>query len=173
MKKNISIISAVILLLLHTGCTDEFEHPLLRDNQPEIPVTFTGSTTYGANPYYNVSLANGNISITLAVPESAPVKIKEITKIVGGGTGVTPGNVLTSGTGTLANYLTAPLAVNGTTAVFTTTIAEFNTRVAASARVTLSSIPAGGFAERAFMFLLTMEDDSTIIPVQCRIRITP
>jgi hypothetical protein len=44
--------------------------------------------------------------------------------------------------------------------------------VPASARITAAPA-AGTFTERAFMFLLTMQDDSQIIPVQCRIRVTP
>jgi hypothetical protein len=69
-------------------------------------------------------------------------------------------------------YITAPAIVNGTSYTLNTTLTEFNTKVAASAKVTAS--PAvGAFTERAFMIRLRMDDDTFIIPVQCRIRVTP
>ncbi|MEX2233421.1 MAG: hypothetical protein WD824_14755 [Cyclobacteriaceae bacterium] len=87
-----------------------------------------------------------------------------MTKVVAGASGINAG---TLGTGT--NYLAAPITVNGTTVEFTTSIAEFNSKVAASAQIPATFTEA--FREGAFMFLLTMEDDTQIIPMQLRIRI--
>ena len=64
------------------SCDEEFEGEVVKDNQPEIPVVFEGATTEGFNPYYTVSYANGNFSITVSIPEDSPLKIKEVTNVV-------------------------------------------------------------------------------------------
>jgi hypothetical protein len=169
MKLYNKIILLFLGVALFTACKNdgEYDHPIVVDNIPEVPVIFPGATTAGFNPYYTVSLANGNISIQISTAEGSPVQIKEITKMIAGATGITPGNV-----GTLANYLAAPIAVNGSSATITTTITEFNTKVAAAARVP-ATIAAGTFQERAFMFLITLEDNTTVIPQQLRMRVIP
>ncbi len=167
MKNIYSILTIFLALVVCTSCNDEWEDDLVKDNRPEIPVTFPGATTNGFNPYYTVSRAGETITINIAIPESSPLQIKEVTKIVAGATGINAGT-LSSGT----NYLAAPIAVNGYEATFSTTVTEFNSKVAASAAIP-GTIPASPIVERAFMILLTMEDDSEIIPVQVRIRVNP
>ena len=170
--KKIKILSAWFLALaLFASCSDEFEDNLVKDNLPEIPVTYAGATTAGFNPYYSVQYAGTStpIQIVLSIPSDASLQIKEVTKMIAGATAINAGNLTAA---TQANYLSAPIAVNGFTATINTTIGEFNTKVPASARITAAPA-AGTFTERAFMFLLTMQDDSQIIPVQCRIRVTP
>jgi hypothetical protein len=176
---NKIIIMACSILML-SACADdgEYDHPIVKDRKPEIPVLFSGATTYGANPYYETTLSGtGAIQITISIPTSSPLKIKEITKMIAGATGITPGNVNTA---SVANYLSGPIAVDGYETTISTSVSEFNSKVAATARVTptvtpatATSIPAGGYAERAFMFLVTLEDGTTIIPQQLRIRVTP
>ncbi|MCW5909755.1 MAG: hypothetical protein KIT62_01715 [Cyclobacteriaceae bacterium] len=153
-------------MLLLVSCNDEFEGEIVRDNIPATPVTFEGTTTYGFNPYYTVSYAGNNFSITLKIPDNSPVKIKEVSNIVAGATSINAASL-----GDAKQYLTTAAAVNGTTYTLTTSITEFNSR-AISSPVTAAPA-AGALVERAFMFKLTMEDNSIIVPVQCRIRITP
>lgn len=161
-------------LVLFAACSDdgEYEHPIVKDNIPDTPILFPGATTFGANPYYNVTVSGGTITIVVAVPESSPRQIKEITRIITGATGITPGNVTTA-----ANFLAAPLAVNGKSVTIPITIAEWNAHNAAAADLTVPpaaspTVPATGFAERAIMFLVTLDDDTQIIPQQLRIRVT-
>lgn len=166
--KLLKIFNILVLALIVASCDDEFEHDIVKDNLPEIPVTFDGATTVGFNPYYTVSYANGNFTITLSIPQDAKHQIKEVSKIAAGATSI---NVATL-SGTAGQYLAAPATVNGYTFTLTSSIAEYNSKVPAAARITTAPA-AGTFVERAFMFLLTMDDDSIIVPVQCRIRVTP
>jgi hypothetical protein len=166
--KNINqIISGLLVTMLIVSCGDKWE--IVKDNRPDIPVNFDGATTVGFNPYYTVSFAGNVFTITVSIPSSAKHKIKEITNIVAGATSI---NVASITAASSIQYLAAPVSVNGTTYTLSTSIAEFNTKVPASAQI--SSAPAAGtLVERAFMLKLTMDDDSVIIPMQCRIRITP
>ena len=153
------------------ACDKDFTDDLVRDNKPEIPVTFEGATTSGFNPYYAVPYNGGTseISFRITIPSNASLKIKEVTKAIAGGTAITVTGLNTSST---PSYLDAPVSVGGTSVTITTSIAEFNSKVPGSA---ITGTPPSGssFEERAFYFLLTMEDDSQIIPVQCRIRVMP
>lgn len=169
MKNLLKIFCGLLLMAAVSSCEDEFEGEIVRDNLPEIPVTFEGATTAGFSPYYIVSYANGNFSITLRIPENSPLRIKEVTNVVAGATSI---NVASLKDPVSIQYLSAPATVNGYTYTLTSSLTEFNTKVATAARVT-SAPAAGAFTERSFMFLLTMEDNSIIVPVQVRLRIQP
>lgn len=149
-----------------SSCNDEFEGDVVRDNIPLIPVTFEGAATAGFNPYYMVSHAGGNFSITLKIPDNSSVKIKEVSNVVAGATSINVASLTNA-----KQYLPGPAVVNGTTYTLSTSITEFNTKAISSP---VTTPPAeGALVERAFMFKLTMEDNSTIVPVQVRIRVTP
>jgi hypothetical protein len=173
MKKVLNkIVTLALLAVGFTSCSKDFTDDLVKDNKPEIPVTFEGATTYGFNPYYEVSLAStGDSAITLkaTIPADARLKIKEVTKVIWGGTGITPGDLTKEST---PSYLPAPIpSTDGRTVTISTNVREFNTKVTGSARIT-TPFPSGAtFIERAYMMILTMDDGSTIIPVQCRIRV--
>ncbi len=157
-----------LLAVAFTSCSKDFTDDLVKDNKPEIPVTFEGATTYGFNPYYTIPLSGDSvIRFNINIPGDAPLKIREVSKMIAGGTGITPGNLKDAA---VVSYLSGPVAVNGTSVTITTNIREFNTKVSAANRITTAPA-AGAFIERAFLFLLTMDDGSEIIPVQCRIRI--
>lgn len=153
------------------SCDDKFEGEIVRDNKPEIPVTFDGATTVGFNPYYTVAYSGGTgaITISLSIPQNAKLKIKQVENIIAGATSI---NVASITSASQPQYLTAPVVVNGTTFTLNSSITEFNTKVTSGNRITAAPA-AGTFTERAFMIRLRMEDDSFIIPVQCRIRVTP
>lgn len=171
MKKYMKFLNLLLLLaipMVLASCDDEFEGEIVKDNRPEIPVTFDGAKTVGFTPYYEVSYASGNISIVLSIPENASKSIAEVSNIVAGATSINVGSL----GGTAGQYMTGPTVVNGRTFTLNTTIAEYNTKVTGSARITAAPV-AGTLVERAFMFRLTMSDGSLIVPVQCRIRILP
>jgi hypothetical protein len=110
-----------------------------------------------------VSLAgNEPIRFELSIPESSGRTIREITKVAAGATAI---NIGTLNTG--PNYLTAPIQADGTTATFTTTIQEFQTR----RRTATTPVLAG--QELAFIFLVTLDDNSQIVTQRVRAVITP
>lgn len=169
MKLYIKLFTVSLAALIFSGCSDEFKDDLVRDNKPEVPVTFEGATTTGFNPYYTVSQAAGTFTITLKIPENSPSKIKQISKVVAGNTSINVASL----SGTSGQYFAAPIDVNDYSYTFTTSVAYFDTKVPASARIVSNALPAGStFKERAFMFQLLMDDDSIIIPVQLRLRVT-
>jgi hypothetical protein len=167
MKK---IYQYLMLFVLATSfaCSDDFENDIVRDSRPDVPVTFTGATTYGFNPYYTVSISgSGAIGFTLAIPDDAGRKITSIKKIVAGGTSILPGNLYDATAAYAAN-----VAVDGTSITFNTTLTEYNSKVATAAKVP-ATIAAGAFVERAFLFLIVLDDNTEIVPVQCRLRFVP
>jgi hypothetical protein len=166
MKFCLKIFAVLFVAFAAVSCDDEFEGEIVKDNRPEIPVVFDGATTAGFNPYYTVSYANGNFSITLSIPEDSPLKIKEVSNVVAGSTAINVASLSNA-----KQYLSGPAAVDGYTYTLTTSLAEFNAKAISNP---VTSAPAAGvLTERAFMFSLKMEDDSKIVPVQCRIRVTP
>ncbi|MFC5412659.1 hypothetical protein ACFPMF_25260 [Larkinella bovis] len=150
-----------VIALAGTSCKDDYVYSdLVQDNRPDVPVTYPGATTYGFDPYYEVSTAaGGNIKITLSIPESSGRTIKEITRVAAGATSI---NVATLNTAS-QNYLAAPIAGNGTKAEFTTTLKDFSAK-----RPAVSVAPS---AEIAFMFLVTLDNGSQIVAQPVRIRI--
>ncbi|WP_080053903.1 hypothetical protein [Spirosoma aerolatum] len=170
MKK---ILLNLLLLAVVAGgsfsCKDDLVYSdLVRDNRPAIPVTFPGTTTYGFNPFIISSLAAGGpIQFTLSIPASSGRTIKEITKVLGGGTGITIGN-LNSGTYATTLLNSAPIAGSGTTAVFTTTIADFKKKYPS---VATAPVALPNYTEIQFLFLITLDDGTQIIPEPVRVRI--
>jgi len=184
----------VLILLSMAGflsqCAQDgdYVHPINHDNIPVVPILFSNAATVGGNPYVVTAWGTTsggavtpdpgpttNIDLVISVAADSPTKIREITKMIGGATSVTPGILQTR-----ANYLAAPVAVNGTTVTISTNLNAYNTKpttvVPAGERVTAANInaltAAAPYTERAFMFLVTLEDGSTAVTQQFRLRIT-
>ncbi len=156
MKKILLLLFAITSILV--SCDKDYG-TFNSDNRPEVPVTFPGTTTYGFNPYIEYSLSSGNnIEYTMSIPESSGRMIKELTKVSAGATSINAGTLKTS------TYLPSPIAVNARQYKFSTSLTEYKTKLG------LTSNPAVG-SEIAFMFLITLDNDQTIIPVQVRARI--
>jgi len=168
MKKY--IINGLFLALVASSfsCKDDLIYSdLVRDNRPTIPVTFPGTTSYGFNPFVTSSLAAGGpIQFTLSIPSTSGRTIKEITRVVGGATGINVAT-LNAATATTA-YNSAPIAGTGTTAVFTTTIAAFKTKYPA---VATAPVALPNYTEIQFLFLVTLDDGTQIVPEPVRVRI--
>jgi hypothetical protein len=168
MKKIYQYIMIMTVALSFAACSDDFEDDLVRDNRPEVPVTFTGATTNGFNPYYTVPISgSGAITFTLAVPGETGRSITSLKKITAGGTGITQGTLYDA----TAAYA-ADVTVSGNSVTFTTSITEFNAKMSAANDVP-ATIAAGTFVERAFLFRIVLDDNSEIVPVQCRLRFVP
>lgn len=149
----------ILLFIIASGLTscDKDYGTFNSDNRPEIPVTFPDATTFGFNPYITYSLSSGKeIELKMSIPATSGRTIKEITKVVGGTSSINVNSLNTS------TFITSPIAVNATEYVFKTTLQEFISKT----KVT----PAAG-GEIAFMFLVTLDDGTTIVPVQVRARI--
>lgn len=163
------LIKGLLLATLATAnfaCKDDLKYgPLVRDNRPAVPVTFPGATTFGGNPFIDVSTAGGGaIKFTLSIPESSGRTIKEITRVVGGGTAVNAASLNSA-----ANAInTAPIPGTGNTAVFETTLPAFRTKYPT---VVVTPGTATVPREIAFIFLVTLDDNTQIITQQVRVRV--
>ncbi len=171
MKNYSKVFFGILLSISLISCSDTFVGEIVKDNRPEIPVTFDGASTVAFNPYYTVAYTAGTgaFSIKITIPADARLKIKQVENIVAGATSI---NVASITAASSIQYIATPAVVNGSSYTLNSTLTEFNTKVASSAKITAAPA-AGAFTERAFMIRLRMEDDTFIIPVQCRIRVTP
>ena len=169
--KQILIKSLLLTMLAgaNFACKDDLIYSdLVQDRRPAVPVTFSNAATFGANPFIIVSTAGGGeIKFDLSIPASSGRTIKEITTVVGGGTGVNAGSLNTAA----LKFNTAPIAGSGTTATFQTTIAAFSSKY--------PTVNVAGIAnpltprEIAFIFLVTLDNGDQIVTQQVRARITP
>lgn len=160
MKKLINIFGLLIALITITSCEKDYG-VFNSDNIAPIPVTFPNATTHGFDPFIRVSLAaNDPIRFELSIPESSGRTIKEITKVAAGASAI---NIATLNTG--PNYISAPIPGQGTKAVFTTTIAEFQTK-----RRTATT-PVAATQELAFIFLVTLDDNTQIVTQRVRVNV--
>ena len=166
--KNISLRFLLLSLVALVGlsCKDDYKYnDLFQDRRPVVPVTFAEATSYGGNPYILSSLAAGGaITFTVTIPASSGRTVKEITKIVGGATGINPGTLNTAS----AAYTAAPIAGTGTIVVFTTTVAAFKAKYPS---VSIVPVALPNFTELAFIFLITLDDNTQIITEQVRVRV--
>jgi hypothetical protein len=167
-----------LLLCLAAGsfaCSDEFEDDLVKDNRPEVPVTFPGATTYGFNPYYSASLKDTattapTLTIQMSIPENSARNIQEISKVIVGTTAINAGNLTTASRPSYAD----PIPVGGKSVTFTTPVRNFYLRAGKLTAPELVTIKGpNAYVERALLFLVTLDDGSQVIPVQVRVRFTP
>ncbi len=184
MKNIFQKLSVAALLIVSISCKDTFEDDIVKDSIPATPIVFTGAYSVGFNPYYTVAYSGGTgaITITMTIPDSSPRTFKSIDRFIAGATSLQPSNV--SGA-TPLNYKAVPIAASGKTVTINTSVAEFNaqptTVVSAAGKIPTSATGASPaspptfnvpYHERAFMFLVRLDDDTTIIPEQVRIRVT-
>ncbi len=169
---KLTVIKAFLLAIVAVvtvSCKDDLVYSeLVRDNIPAVPITFTNAQTFGGNPWIDVSAAGGGaIKFDLSIPASSGRTIKEITTVAGGATGINPGSLNSAA----AKINTAPIPGKGTTATFDYTLAAFRTKFPA-----VSVVPATNPLsprEIAFIFLVTLDDNTQIVTQQVRARVIP
>jgi hypothetical protein len=140
------------------------------DNKPDVPVTYDGATTYGFNPYIEVPKnSTEEVTIRLQIPEGTGRSITEIVRVVGGKTAINAASVTTKADA--ANTIAQGIQGSGNSVVFTTTLDDLRAKFP---NITELNGPSGTatYSEFAFMFLLKLDNNDTIIPVQFRLRIT-
>jgi hypothetical protein len=163
MYMHIKRASSVVLLtgLLAAGCTKQKGFGYGTDNVPSNAITVTNANDYRPDPTITVSLSgSGTITINLSLAANSGRTIKEITHVAASTT-------YTKIQGSTGFYNTAPIAGNGTTATFTTSLTEYFTKIPVSG----SNPAAKANVELAnrFYFLVTLDDNSTVITFPVRI----
>jgi len=184
MKNIFQKLAVAVLVVVSISCSDTFDDDIVRDSIPATPIVFTNAYSVGFNPYYTVAYSGGTgaITITMTIPDSSPRTFKSIDRMIAGTTSITPGSVAAA---TPLNYKAVPIPASGKTVTITTSVTEFNaqpiTVIPAASKIPTSAAGANPaspptfnvpYHERAFMFLVRLDDDSTIVPEQVRIRVT-
>lgn len=195
MKKNIKYLSFLLLTVIMISCKKEAFNGL-SDVRPAVPVTVTNAIDFRPEPTVSTSIsAGGAIQIVLAIPASSGRTIKEITRIaasttysllqntlsvntVGGFLNAfpsTPGIFSYLSLPTVAGNLTltggyynlTPIPVNGVSYTFNTSLSQYFTIFP----VAKNNLTAKANSELSFRlyFLITLDDNSQIIPEPVRV----
>ncbi|MDB5202023.1 MAG: hypothetical protein JWQ27_1432 [Ferruginibacter sp.] len=143
------------LAAVFTGCMKEEDSIPLQDTRPDVPVTVANATDFRPGPAVRTSkAAGGAISITLEIPANSGRTIKEITKVVASTSYAAVQN-------STAAYNAAPIAGNGRTVTFNTTLAEFFVK---NPTITPNPPTSNANLPRAFYFLVTLDNGQQLIP---------
>lgn len=164
MKKMKNYIFLLVLALFASSCEQDFGE-LNSDNVAAVPLTFPNATTFGFDPYIEVSLSgDGEIRYEMEIPETSGRTISEITKVVGGASDINVGT-LNSGT----SYIGDPIQVAGTSTEFLTSISEFEEKVRTNSEGEVTPVEID--EELAFLFLVTLDNGDQIVSTRVRVRV--
>lgn len=153
----------LLLVTILLSCSKQKGLGPKSDTLPAVPVSVQNATDYRPEPTVTTSLGGGgNIQIILSIPSISGRTIKEITKVATGST-----YTQVQSTGSTGFYNSAPITGNGTTVTFGTSLTEYF----AKNPVSKSNPAAAAGAELAFRFyfLVTLDDNSTIVTIPVRI----
>ncbi|MFZ4261864.1 hypothetical protein ACFRAE_07465 [Sphingobacterium sp. HJSM2_6] len=164
MKTIYNIIIAILVITGLSACKKEY-YSLYKDNKPEIPVTYEGARTAGFNPYIEIPATQNNISVTLLIPETSGRKIKEISKVEAGSTAINANGARKG------KYISSAIAGQGNKVTFSTTLSSFKAYSPNNEKLIADFMTNAKANELqiAFMFLIKLDNDQEIIPVQLRV----
>ena len=163
MKKYIEFLSFLSLAVILISCEKE-DFNGLSDVRPPVPVTVTNAIDFRPEPTVSTSISGGGaIQIILAIPASTGRTIKEITRIA-------IGTTYSKIQGTTGLWNSAPIAVNGITYTFNSTLTEYTAK--GGGAVPPISTTAGTELTMRFYFMLTLDDGSVIIAEPVRVLVT-
>ena len=198
---KIQFIKLAVLLVLSQGafsCKKEYDDKSLaptEDRIPDIPVRVTNASFFELYPVVTTSLASGGaITINFEIPADKG-RIKEITRVTTGTTVGVP-NLQTQSAATAINASGTPRAVqaipgNGTNTI--TYSSDLNVYLLYRRAIGANAGPAGPVpaapapqvvslpvpsvtatpTEITYNSLITLEDNTTIIPLPVRVRVIP
>lgn len=156
MIKNIKIVLLAFTAMVLTNCT-KVAGPL-DDIRPDNSITVTNAVDYRPDPTVSVSKAGtGAIQIVLSLTSKTGRSIKEITKIV------TSTSYTAIQSTSSVNYLSAPIAGNGASVTFNTSLTEYVSKG--------GKLPTATNTELAtrFYFLITLDDGSIVYSTPVRV----
>lgn len=164
MKLNIksSVYLGLMIIMGLASCKKENISNV--NNLPEIPVTVNNKYDIFTAPTVKTSLSGGGaIQVVLSIPAESGRTIKEITRVAAG---TAYGSVQVA-TGL---YNTAPIAGNGTTVTFNTTLTEYTAKTGLAApTAAVAGTTTAALLARSFYFLITLDNGQTIVPTYVRV----
>lgn len=163
MKKNMKLLLSLFLTVILISCKKE-DFNGLSDVRPDVPVTVTNAIDFRPEPTVSTSKsAGGNIQIILAIPASSGRKIKEVTRIA-------ISTTYTKIQGSTGLWNAAAIPVNDITYTFNTTLTEYTAK--GGGAIPAVSTTTGTELSNRFYFMLTLDDNSVIIPESVRVLVT-
>jgi hypothetical protein len=156
----------LIAIFFFTACKKDGFGPLT-DVRPIIPVTVANAVDFRPGPTVSASRATNNFSIILEIPAESGRTIKEITKIAA-----------TAGSsaplfGTIGLYNAVAIVGNNSNKItFNTSLTEYTAKTGIA--VPANNPPTNGVElTRQFYFLVTLDNNETIITQQVRVLVVP
>ncbi|RXK83484.1 hypothetical protein [Filimonas effusa] len=158
MKKGTLYILCLLLVAFSSCKKDGFDG--VSNSVPEVAVTF--SDTYLMNNFPVVATsynAGGAITFKLNIPANSGRTIKEITRVATG----TSGTAYLSLNTTASYYYNTPVAGSGTSASYSTTLAEYVTKTGGAIPTEANRGSAtAAYLARYFFFLVTLDNGQQI-----------
>lgn len=169
MKKILAMLALALTVGL-SACEQDKDAPGIKDLPAgDNAITFKDYKYFERIPIGETSIsAGGNITITMTLPDASPRTFKEITQV---GASTTNASLNQTTFKTTANTLASKIAATGKTATFTTTIANYMAfkKITVMPSTTTSGIVT--YTDMQFFFLVTLDDGSTVVPVEYRVRV--
>lgn len=161
---------ALAFIVSLSACEQDKNAPGIRDLQAvENAVTFTNYKYFERIPIGETSIGSGGtISITMTLPDDSPRTFKEITQV---GASTINASLNQNTFKTTANTFASKIAVSGKTATFTTTIANYLAFRKLAAMPSSTSAGIVNYSDLQFFFLVTLDDATTVVPVEYRVRV--
>lgn len=161
---------ALALVVSLSACEQDKNAPGIKDSEAtDNSVMFTGYKYFERIPIGETTISGGGaITITMTLPDASPRSFKEITQV---GASTINASLNQSTFKTTANTLASKIVASGKTATFTTTIASY---LAFKKLTVMPSTTTAGvvtYSDMQFFFLVTLDDNTTVIPVEYRVRV--
>ena len=170
MKKISSLLSFILVVAL-SACQQDKDAPGIRDLlATDNAVTFTNYKYLERIPIYETSITSGGkIDVTMTLPDASPRSFKEITQV---GASTANASLNQNTFKTAANTLASKISASGKTATFSTTVDNYLAFRKLKVLPANSSLGAT-YSDIQLFFLITLDDNSTVVPVETRVRVRP
>lgn len=154
-----------------SGCKQDKNAPGIQDLiATDNAVTYVNYKYLERIPIYETSLASGGkIDITMTLPAASPRSFKEITQV---GASTINASLNQNTFKTAANTFASKISASGKSATFSTTVANYLAFKKIAALPANTALGATFFDIQLF-FLLTLDDNSTVVPEETRVRVRP
>ncbi|UFH54922.1 hypothetical protein [Spirosoma sp. KNUC1025] len=167
--RTLSYIVGLLVLFSTISCKKD-DIVSIRDAQAtNNAITVTNYKYFERIPIVETSIsAGGKVDITMALPADSPRSFKEITRVAA--STINASINASSVQRTTGLYQTA-IAASGKSITYSTTLADY---MAFKKLTAMPSTTTGGivtYTDMQFFFLITLDDNSTVIPYEIRARI--
>ena len=167
--KKLSYIASLLVLFSMASCTKDDIVSIRDAEATDNAVTVTNYKYFERIPIVETSIAaGGKIDIALTLPSSSTRSFKEITRVAAS---TTNASINASAVQKTTGLYQTAIAATGKSFTYSTTIADY---LAFKKITVLPSTTTGGivtYSDMQFFFLITLDDNTTVIPYEIRVRV--